>query len=226
VRAGKRTATLAAAAVAAAVLLLPGAATPASRGLADSFLGPNLVRAEAFLKVAGTTFDYRLDRGRILRKAGGSLVLLEGDGTTVTVAVSPTARILVDGVVTTFVSLRRGMTVTTVRNGDAAAEALYVRGKVPGMFLGGAMVRAEVAVKIAATLHDYRLDRGRIRAVGPGSLTLLERDATTVTIQVSATATVTLNGRIVPLLRLRRGMEALTIRDGDAPAERVQAIRR
>jgi hypothetical protein len=94
-----------------------------------------------------------------------------------------------------------------------------------GYFFGPKMVRAEVIVQDGGTLHDYRLDRGRIRAVAADSLTLLERDGTVVTVPVSRTADVTLAGRPVPLQRLRRGMNALTVRDSGNPAEVVRATR-
>ena len=74
-------------------------------------------------------------------------------------------------------------------------------------------------------LRDYRLDRGRIRAVGANSLTLLERDGTVVVVPVAATAEVRLAGRIVPFTRLRRGMTALTVREGDGAASVVRATR-
>lgn len=92
-------------------------------------------------------------------------------------------------------------------------------------FFGPKMVRAEVIVQDRGVIHDYRLDRGRVRAVGNGSLTLLERDGTAVTIPVAPTAQVTLAGRPVALARLRRGMTALTVRDGGQPAELVRAFR-
>ncbi|MGE5690969.1 MAG: hypothetical protein ACM33B_10480 [Pseudomonadota bacterium] len=92
-------------------------------------------------------------------------------------------------------------------------------------FFGPKLVRAEVIVHDGGALHDYRLDRGRVRAVTADSLTLLERDGTAVTVPVDRGADVTLGGRSVPLTRLRRGMAALTVRDGDAPASVVRATR-
>ena len=92
-------------------------------------------------------------------------------------------------------------------------------------FYGPKMVRAEVIVHDGGVLRDYRLDRGRIRAVGADSLTLLERDGTVVVVPVAATAEVRLAGRIVPFTRLRRGMTALTVREGDGAASVVRATR-
>jgi hypothetical protein len=93
-------------------------------------------------------------------------------------------------------------------------------------FFGPKMVRAEVIMNDGGTIHDYRVDRGTIRAIAPGSLTLLERDATLVTVQVASTADVRLGGVSVPFARLRRGFVATTVRDGSAPASQVLATRR
>jgi hypothetical protein len=94
-----------------------------------------------------------------------------------------------------------------------------------GYFFGPKMVRAEVIVHDGGVLRDYRLDRGRIRAVGADSLTLLERDGTVVVVPVASNAEIRLAGRIVPFSRLRRGMSALTVREGDGAASVVRATR-
>jgi hypothetical protein len=93
-------------------------------------------------------------------------------------------------------------------------------------FFGPKLVRAEVITNEGGTIHDYRVDRGRIRAVTPSSLTLFERDGTLVTVPVAATADVRLDGVTVPLTRLRRGFVATTVRDGSAPGSIVIATRR
>ena len=61
-------------------------------------------------------------------------------------------------------------------------------------FFGPKLVRAEVITSEGGAIHDYRVDRGRIRSVAPGSLTLLEKDGTLVSVPVAATADVTLRG--------------------------------
>jgi hypothetical protein len=99
-------------------------------------------------------------------------------------------------------------------------------GSLGSFFFGPKLVRAEVITNEGGTIHDYRVDRGRIRAVAAGSLTLFERDGTLVTVPVSATADIRLDGLSVPLTRLRRGFVATTVRDGAASASIVQATRR
>ena len=104
----------------------------------------------------------------------------------------------------------------------AAQPGLALPGSLGDYFFGPKLVRAEVLMVDGGGLHDFRIDRGAIRAKAPGSLTLRERDGTLVTIAVSPAASITRNGRPVPFSMLRRGMVATVIRDGDAPAIEVR----
>jgi len=99
-------------------------------------------------------------------------------------------------------------------------------GSLGNFFFGPKLVRAEVITNEGGTIHDYRVDRRHIRANAGGTLTLLERDGTTVVVPVAAGADVTLGGVTVPLQRLRRGFVATTVRDGSASASIVIATRR
>jgi hypothetical protein len=92
--------------------------------------------------------------------------------------------------------------------------------------LGPKMVKAEVVVKDGPITYDYRLDQGKIRSVGPSSITLWERTGEVVTVPVSAGARITLGGKPVALAALRKGMRVQTVRNGGAPADTVQAFRR
>jgi hypothetical protein len=92
--------------------------------------------------------------------------------------------------------------------------------------LGAGFIRAEIVSRGGGSLHDYRVDRGRIRQVRPGAVTLRELDGTMVTIPVAAGAQIKVDGRPAEYAELRRGMQAITVRDGDAPALRVVAMRR
>jgi hypothetical protein len=96
-------------------------------------------------------------------------------------------------------------------------------------FFGPKLVRAEVITNEGGTIHDYRVDRGKIRAiaVAQSNVTLLERDGTLVTVPIAANADIRLGTVAVPLSRLRRGFTATTVRDGStAAASIVQATRR
>jgi hypothetical protein len=105
-----------------ATLLLaqPGLALPGSLG--NYFFGPKLVRAEVLVKDGGVLHDYRIDRGLIRNKAGGTLTLLERDGTLVGIAVAPTAAITINGRPVAYSALRIGMVATVIRDGDAPAS--------------------------------------------------------------------------------------------------------
>jgi len=92
-------------------------------------------------------------------------------------------------------------------------------------FFGPKLVRAEV-VMYDGTLQDWRIDRGRIRSTAGRALTLRERDGTVVTIPVAPDAQIDLNGRPVAFERLRNGMQATTIRLGDAAASTVKVTLR
>ena len=105
---------------AALLVAQPGLALP--RSLWTYIVGPKMVRAEVIVLDGGVLHYYRADRGRIVSKTAGTLVLRERDATLVTVVVSPTAEIFVNGRPARFADLHRGMNVTTVRDGDAPAE--------------------------------------------------------------------------------------------------------
>jgi hypothetical protein len=133
--------------------------------------------------------------------------------------------------------MRRRRTLTALAGAAAIAALALVQGGAAGpgslgaFFFGPKLVRAEVIMQDGGMTHDYRVDRGKVRAVAPGSITLLERDGTTVTVPVQAGADIRLGGRSVGLRRLRlltaRGVAlvATTIRDGDRPAQTIQVER-
>ena len=104
-----------------AVLLAaqPGFALPGQLG--NYFFGPKLVRADVLVRDGGALHVYRVDRGTIRNKAGGSLELRERDGTNVTIAISPAAVITISGRRVSYAQLRRGMVATVIREGDAPA---------------------------------------------------------------------------------------------------------
>jgi hypothetical protein len=221
--------------VAVAALLALGtgltAASPAQAlpgPLVYSLFGPTMVRAEVVVKDRGIVSDLRVDRGRITALSAGTLRLLESDGTVVTVAIAPDAAITMQGRPGRFAELRRGMNVTTVRQGDAAASyvvqpALAMPPRLASFLYGPRMVRAEAIVQTDGAPRLLRVDQGRITAARGGMLRLRERDDTVVMLEVSASAEITLNGRPARFTDLQRGMHATTVREGDAPAHLVAA---
>ena len=105
----------------------------------------------------------------------------------------------------------------------AEGAGLALPGSLGAYFFGPKLVRAEVLIKDGGVLHDYRVDRGTIRAKSNGSLSVLERDGSLVMIPVASAAAVTIDGRPAAFSALRRRMVVTVIRDGDAPATEVRA---
>jgi hypothetical protein len=105
----------------------------------------------------------------------------------------------------------------------AEGAGLALPGSLGTYFFGPKLVRAEVLIKDGGALHDYRVDRGVIRAKSTATLSILERDGTVVSISVSPAAAITLEGRPTSFAALRRQMVVTVIRDGDSPAIEVRA---
>jgi hypothetical protein len=103
------------------------------------------------------------------------------------------------------------------QSGFALPQALIDR------FFGPRMVRAEVVVQSGrGIVRDYRIDRGRITGVAPGSITLRERDGTLVTIQVAANARIVGLGRPTNVSQLRPNLRVLVFRQANRPANLIQ----
>jgi hypothetical protein len=215
--------------VAALAALLAAPALGLPRNLAQRFFGPSMVRAEIIFKDAAGVHDYRVDRGRVRSATANEITLVERDGTVVTVPLAPGADVRWNGTPVRPARLAgRGAWAETIREGGGPARAVRASGNARNLalsaaFYGPQMVRAQVIVKDGNGLRDFRIDRGRIRSVSANAVTLLERDGTLATIPVAAGADVRLSGRKVRLQRLRRGMSAETVRDGEAPAFIVHA---
>ncbi len=105
-------------ALAATAVLVP---TSIGETLAQSLLGPGLVRAEVVAKHDGAIQVYRIDRGKIRAFDRSSITLRELDGTMVVVPITPGTLFEVNGRKIRFRALRLGMTATSTRVGDAAA---------------------------------------------------------------------------------------------------------
>jgi hypothetical protein len=220
------------------VLVVPALALAVARAVPAStagyLLGAKMLRAEVALKSAdGKLHDFRIDRGKLAKRyGGGQLTLVERDGSKSAVKVASSAHVLLNGKVANLRNLRAGMQVAVPRDGDLPGDAVYAGTKsAPAIpkatvqyLLGIRMLRAEIALQTPdTTIHDYLLDRGRIRQVAPYSLTLREADGSIVAFNVSATVKVKLNGKTASFAQLRRGMMATVMRDGDKPADQVWA---
>lgn len=90
------------------------------------------------------------------------------------------------------------------------------------LFFGKNMARAEVVLVKGGVVHDYRIDQGKVVGVRAGAIELLERDGTRQLIPVAPTAQIWVNGRLSALTVIPLRLNAVTIRDGDQPAEVVR----
>jgi hypothetical protein len=88
-------------------------------------------------------------------------------------------------------------------------------------FFGGNMIRAE-AVATAGGTQDWRIDRGVITAISGTTVTLREKDATVVSIQIDPNARVQGPARIFSVAQLRRRLRVVLFRQADQPATIVQ----
>jgi len=199
----------------AAGLAGPNAPPQAARDLALTYFSTGLTRAEVVSIGGRAEHDYRIDEGRIVAIRPGSIDLLERDGTRQTIPIA--GRVV--GV------LLRGTRVVTVRDNGGPATQVRPSGQARILgraFFGPTFVRAEVLFYLGKSAHDYRIDEGRIVAAKAGSsITLLERDGTRQAIPVSASTVVSANGQPVDQSALVKGQAAVTIREGDGPAEQI-----
>lgn len=90
------------------------------------------------------------------------------------------------------------------------------------LFFGKNMARAEVVLVRGGAVRDYRIDQGRVVGVRPGFVELLERDGTRQLIPVASGVQIWVNGRPSALTTIPLRVTAVTIRDGDQPAEIVR----
>ena len=100
--------------------------------------------------------------------------------------------------------------------GMALSQAVISR------FFGNSMVRAEVLVQNGGAVQDWRIDRGVITAISGSSITVQERDGTSVTVQVSPTAQVQGPYKFATVPQLKRRLRVVLYHQANLPAELVQ----
>ena len=90
-------------------------------------------------------------------------------------------------------------------------------------FFGGNMIRSEVLIATpTGGTQDWRIDRGVITAISGTTVTLRERDATVVSVQIDPNARVQGSPRIAGVAALRRRLRIVVYRQADQPATLVQ----
>jgi hypothetical protein len=89
-------------------------------------------------------------------------------------------------------------------------------------FFGGKMIRSEVLISAPGGTQDWRIDRGVITAISGTAVTLLEKDATVVSLQIDPNARVQGSARFASVGQLRRKLRVVIYRQADQPATLVQ----
>ncbi len=108
----------------------------------------------------------------------------------------------------------------------AACSVALAAGSASGAGGGGVMpagwTHAEINYAVGRVPHTLILDRGRVAAVSPSSLTLREQDGSIVQIGLSSSTQVTINGQPGQLSQIRRFANAMTQRIDGGPATQVR----
>lgn len=115
------------------------------------------------------------------------------------------------------------LTLVVVAGGAFGAMQLGSARPLGDFFFGPHLARAEIVLVQKGVVHDYRVDRGKVKSIRGGNLELRELDGTVQVVPVAGSAQITVNGQIASLSFITRGMTVTTIRNGEAPAQQVQA---
>lgn len=121
--------------------------------------------------------------------------------------------------------MRRVLAIVALTGALCVPVAFAGGGGAPPPFpkLAG-FTHAEINVRIRKQPHTLILDLGRLMAVDPSGLVLLESDGTVVTVPLSPTTLITLNGRPALASELHRRLVVETMRIDSGPAVRVRAV--
>ena len=103
-----------------------------------------------------------------------------------------------------------------------ASLALAAPGAAAGPSLPGGWMHAEINFVVNRVPHTLVLDRGRVTAVAPGSMTLRAQDGSSVQIALAAETQVIVDGRPGQLSDIRRGVTAVTQRIDGGAARQVR----
>jgi hypothetical protein len=103
-----------------------------------------------------------------------------------------------------------------------ASLALAGTASAAGPSLPAGWMHAEINFVVNRVPHTLLLDRGRVTAVSPGSMTLHEQDGSSVQIALAADTQVIVDGRPGQLTDIRRGVTAVTQRIDGGAAQQVR----
>jgi hypothetical protein len=108
------------------VYLTAGASghVPTPKALGQLLMGAHMARAEIVMVARGAVHDFRLDQGRIVSASPTALVVLERDGTSQTIPVSPATEVWVGDEPASVGALSPRLNVLTIRDGDQPAVSV------------------------------------------------------------------------------------------------------
>ena len=99
------------------------------KAIINQFFGSHMVRAEVLVQQStGGVQDWRIDRGVITGVSGTTLTLREGDGTIVSLDVSPSARVQGSARFSNVALLRKKLRVVVYHQANLPAEIVQVEG--------------------------------------------------------------------------------------------------
>jgi hypothetical protein len=166
-----------------------------------------LVVAAAALMLAGTAGagigDLTIDRGIVQSVSSSTIVLRELDGTSVTLAVNGSTRVRLNGRPAQLADIQPGFVAAVLHNGSQPARAVRAFGRV------GTVV-----------------DRGVIATVSFGQFALRRADGGLITLRVTSSTHVRLNGRPASAAAIRPGQRARVTHTADGRATLVQLLGR
>jgi hypothetical protein len=103
-----------------------------------------------------------------------------------------------------------------------AALALAAGAAAAGPALPAGWVHAEINFVVNHVPHTLVLDRGRVTAVSPSSITIREQDGSSVQISLAADTQVVVDGHPGQVSDIRRGVTAVTQRIDGGAARQVR----
>jgi hypothetical protein len=161
--------------------------------------------ALAVIAPAGASVRELIDRG-VVQSIGPTQIVLRGlDGSTLTFAIVPRTRILLNGVPAPLSSIQPGFSAVVVHGPGGKAAAVRAFGKPR-------------AVK--------QIDKGVLVSVSTSLLVLRQTDGTLVSVSVGPQTSVILNDVPALLSDLRPGYLVAVLHVGAQPAREVRALRR
>ncbi len=164
-----------------------------------------LIALVAATPAAAARHAPQLDSGIVQSITASQIVLRGLDGSTVSLALGPRTRFLLNGRPAVLSSIQPGFAAAVLHYGTRPARAVRAFG-----------------VKRAAR----QIDKGVVVSVSPTLLVLRGLDGTLVSVSVNAQTQVTLNDAYATLSELRPGFLAAALHFGPAPAKSVAARRR